>query len=608
MYGLGNVKTSFIYINSQKDLNSLSLNINNLIKRQYKYIEVIFMDGTYYFNERNKLSVSNTDCSITFRAQNKGNVWIVSDGEDYSLKKSIGIYKNRYKVKLKSALDLFSTFQSSNNNTIPLSDTGFLNDTLHTNISDNVIELTDSINKIVKLKLPSELLFLKNKTSFFFKNKLICYKAQWADCCRPILYSDREYIYFHINDYLYKNFSTFVSSMFAWTAKRGRMGRAYQPFYITNVGNTNRADAIYYDKNYLYIPESIKEVHICRYRQFGEFKNITGKINFKNLVFAGTSLDSCIFQTRKFDQFSSGFICVENVKSVSIEDNTIKNFGTSLMRTSNCGEIVVNNNKFVDNYSEMMLELYQKNHSLTFSNNYINNPNRILTGRPSVRTGTMDSTFVFGNEVVNISRTFFLIEDAEKSYVYDNELYNTPEMNKYHVRNFSSDTGVFYHFRNKWAEIRNNIIHDLPSNVHYTGIMVDQGSGNTIIKGNLMYNIGDEAIYCWRNPGIKNSNAGNVMESNIILGNVNYGGYDKNALDNASYKDNIFMNSPEYKVLNNSLATDKGGNLFIDSFEIKDKKIRLPQNAYEKVMKDKNIDYFIKQRMQIFKYLEIKNN
>lgn len=204
--------------------------------------------------------------------------------------------------------------------------------------------------------------------------------------------------------------------------------------------------------------------------------------------------------------------------------------------------------------------------------------------------------YIANNEVVNASRSFIIVGRGVNAIVIKNNLrYNTSDFNRYAVRNFSSDTGILlYSYGNAKLNILNNIVHDLPSNLHYTTIMVDNGTGNVTIKGNLFYNIGNEAIYCWKSGSTPKSNSGNALESNIILSTVNYGGYNKKAADNAFYKDNIFIKSPRYKVLQNSDATDKGGNIWIESYRINNEKVFLPKEPYQKVMNDRNMDAWVK--------------
>ena len=145
--------------------------------------------------------------------------------------------------------------------------------------------------------------------------------------------------------------------------------------------------------------------------------------------------------------------------------------------------------------------------------------------------------YIANNEVVNTSRSFIIIGRGVNAIVIKNNLrYNTPDFNRYAVRNCSSDTST------------------------------------------LLYSYGN----------VK------ALESNIILGTVNYGGYNKKAADNAFYKDNIFIKSPRYKVLQNSDATDKGGNIWIESYRINNEKVFLPKEVYRKVLNDRNMDTWVK--------------
>lgn len=207
--------SSFIYITSQQGFDNLSRNIGNAIRQRVSNIEIIFEDGTYYYNDRNKVVIeSNTSSRITFRAKHTGKLRIVSDGEDYSVSQSVDTVGKWYKVKLKAPLDKYCTFQTPDGKAIPLGDTGYLNDTLQTNISDAAIELVDSVKKVARIKLSPELSFLKNRKQSYFKYSQLCYKAQWSDCYRDILHSNNEYIYFTLTERLLKKWNSYVANMY----------------------------------------------------------------------------------------------------------------------------------------------------------------------------------------------------------------------------------------------------------------------------------------------------------------------------------------------------------------------------------------------------------
>lgn len=593
---------TLISITSQQGFDHLSENIQNAIQQKAPQIEVVFEDGTYYFDDQNKIVIKNNKMSrITFRAKNLGKARIVAAGEDYSKEQSVGTLGNWYKVKLKKPLDKYCTFQTAEGKAISLGDTGYLNDTLQTNISAAAIEVVDSVKRVARIKLPAELMFMSNKKGGYFANSQLCYKAQWSDCYRDILYSDSQYLYFSLNEWLMKEWKSYVVNMYAWT-KVNHKNPPYQPFFVTNVVGKAKIDALCYDDQYLYIPKSIREVHVCRYGEFMRLQGSKAPIIVSGLHFVGTKLAKVI-DSWGGRPYATGYGLMQfrNSSNLTVQQCTFSNMGGQALTLVNAHQAIVTGCKFYNNYTDGMVENYGTR-NFTFTDNKINNPNKVLTRCMGISLDNTVHALITNNEVANVSRTFVIIGVGDSITISNNLLYTTEKVSRYPVRNFSSDTGVLvYSWGNSPFTVEGNVVHDFPANLHLTGVMVDNGTGHATIRGNLFYNIGDEAIYCWRNRAVAKSNSGNMLESNLILGTVNYGGYNKAATDNAYYQDNIFVRSPRYKVLENSDATDKGGNVWADTFRVNAGRVYLPKTIYHKVAKDKRMGNLLKRYVAVEK-------
>lgn len=588
--------STLIYITSQQGFDHLSEYIQNAVRQKSPKVDVVFEDGTYCFNDKNKVVVKdNASTSINLRAKHKGKVRIVSDGETYFVSQSVEQTGKLFKVRLRNPLDKYCTFQTAEGKALLLGDTGYLNDSLQTNISDAAIELVDSVKKVARIKLPPELGFLKNRKQEFFKRSQLCYKAQWSDCYRDILYSDSLYLYFTLNDWLMKEWNSYVANMYLWT-KTNHRNPPYQPFFVTNIKGWGRDDAVFYDDKYLYVPKSVKQVHVCRYGEFMRLQNSRAEVIVSGFNFIGSRLAEYI-ESWGGRNFTTGYGLIKclNSANLSLRQCIFSNMGGEVVTFSNAQNVKVSDCRFYDNYNDGMVETYGNNHLLAFTNNRINNPKKVLTHRMGISLNNTSGVLIAENEVANISRSFVIIGVSDSIIIRNNLLYTTPNVSRHPVRNFSSDTGALvYSWGNSPFTLQGNVVHDLPANLHYTGVMVDNGTGKAIIQGNLMFNIGDEAVYCWKNGGVSHSNAGNRLDSNILLGTVNYGGYDKKAADNAVFMDNVFVRSPRYQALQYSDATDKGGNVWADAFEIKDGKVYLSDTIYKKVMDDLRIDKWVK--------------
>ena len=589
---------SVIYVNSQLDFDNLPKSIDKEIKAKNKKVDVVFANGRYYFNDNNQIFINkNNATSLTFRARNAGKAIITSDGELYTSSDVLRQDGHYNIVKLKKSLDKYCTFQTIDGSAIYLGDTGFLNDSLHTNIAHSSIEVVDTVKRIARVRIDKDLAFLRNKSSEYFQNKYICFKAQGFDCIREILYSDGSYLYFSLNDWLLKKKDSYVTNMFSWSKRA--TGRGYQPYYVINERQKANGNFLFYDNNFVYIPKGQKTLRVCWYDNWLNVENSEANIVIRDLQFNGTRHSKAIDSWGDYKRKDSPLMNLIYSKNITVKNCKFSNIGVMPIIMSNCNSISVYECKFINNYSDNLMNVMGSK-KVQFIGNVIDNPSKIITYRMGISINDSENVLVSNNVVRNISRAFIIMGWKNNNIcITNNELCLSDIYRKYRVRNLSSDTGAFIY---SWGDspfiASNNVIHDLPSNLNYSGIMVDNGTGHSKIIGNLFYGIGDYCVNAWRNGAVNNSNEGNVLDSNVILGKILFGGFDKTNPNNSSYSSNLFLYNESLKAIS-KYATDKGNNRTAEGVSVQNERIYINRNDYSTIIKNKQIDKFVKGYLKV---------
>ena len=591
-------KTATIRIQKQSQFDILHSMLDSMVL-SYDCINVIFDSGKYYFNSDNGINISkNNNCEITFRGS--GKVVFSSKGDDYSKSESVGSYeKDWYIVPLKKQLDKYSTFQDEEGLIVPLCDTGFLNDSLITNISSSQIEVVDSAGGVARILVPSECKDMLNNNQDYFQNSQICYKSQWADAYRPILYSDSKYLYFQLNDWLKKNIKNYVTNGYEWGGTYG--GTKSQAFFVTNIPFALKKGQIMWDDKYIYIPKNIKMLHVSRFHEFASFRNCSGKISFDNLTFCGSAIAPFVESWSGYpDTFPIDLFSFREVKSVFFSNCRFTSLGVNVCRSYDSSGLSVTNCKFDENYTDGIMSL-QRCKDVTIEKNKVQNSHKITTCKSVFSFNKCSNCVVQDNEFTNVSRTILSLGESsgeDNIKVIGNIARNTDEFNKFHRRNMSSDTGVLvYGWGGAQCEITNNVVYNIASNHGFHGIMIDDGVGNVAIRNNLMFNIGDECIHNWKYESSKPLNLNNKLENNILLGKVNYCGYNIALSNNASYSNNVIQKLPTNTHNHIMKATEIEPNTFLTTsdFKVKGKKVAVPKEIYNRFKSVSNVcDYLIK--------------
>lgn len=579
--------TAEIYISSQTEFNGLSKQLQTTTNKGIP-TKVKFAPGLYYFNDNNELLLDSSKSDIIFTAENEA--IFVSDGESYSKKDAIGLENGFYIVPLTSQLNADCTFMDDSMKRLPLADSGWLNQTYHTNIVNSAIEMADSTQGVAKIEIPEELFCLRNKSNDYFKNSRLCYKAQWTDCYRNILYSDSSFIYFELSEHLKNRFKDYVGNMYAWVQKNTSGREGYTPFYVTNLKDVAQQSTVFYDDHYIYFPENVNSVHVCRYKKFLTISNCKGHISIRNLRFCGTATGTHITTYNDVPStYRTDLISFSHSQYLEISNCRFKLLGGGVVHMLQSKDLVIKDNTFCNNYTDMTARFSGNNQTLVFQHNYIHNPSKIITRLTCLYIDKISKAKLSDNVAIDVSRGFLKCRRGDSVLVSGNEVFNTMSFNKYSVRNLSSDGGAFiYASKNAPMIISDNIIHDFPYNHRYNGIYLDGGTGNVQIIGNLMYNIAENAVYSRRLSSIEKSGHNNILKDNIILGKSLYAGFNRSDEDNACFMRN-YLQPETYDSFIKNGATDKGYNIFVETWKIEDQIIRVPSKIYNSILNNQTL-------------------
>ena len=406
------------------------------------------------------------------------------------------------------------------------------------------------------------------------------------------------HIYFDLSEHLVNKFSDYVGSMYSWIVKNSADGKGYVPFFVTNLKEVASADAVYYDDQFIYIPENVSSLHVCKFNKFLSIDECKGQINLYGMNFCGSSSgDQLITYNDIPGSYRMALVRFFKSSSLLVSHCSFRLMGGGSVHMYRSDALVMEDNSFTDNYTDMAAHFSGDNKTFVFRRNFINNLVKIITHINCLYFDKVANVEIFSNTAVNVSRGFIKCGRGENVIVTSNEVYNTEAFNRYKVRNTSSDTGAFvYAHQNCPMLISNNIVHDLSSNYRFNGVYVDSGTGNVVIKNNLFYNVEENAVYCRRVASVSNSGHGNVLEGNIILGNSVFAGSDVKTKDNASFGGN-YLPGTILETISKSRTSDKGGNTALSGWRVDSDAVRIPESAYRKIQSDRSFNDTIKSRI-----------
>lgn len=460
----------------------------------------------YYIKERivakANLSIFSSGATISFYTDKY---------EQSEIHKVVGNHKV---FALKSPLTTFPLFYDSKGNLLRLSTS--VVEGMEVNYIDGDIIAPDSYTSGVEIKIPisSNLRHLINKT---FSKSFGYIDCGWQVVDFKLDHSDSRYFY--------------CTTLNACRTKDFNYDKNYYKkqvrFVLYNV--EIKDDFIYYNDEFLFIPQNIGTVYCINHSQYGtQSPSITTYSNFElkgvNLVgFDGLYIHSGLYN--KCEIIDCKFYnCLGY--ALRIDKKNLK--GVMISNIKNCIF------EFCSIHTNKCLLLY----SMFDNRNCINLSNCTLSRYPS---GCVDyknpdglifvdgDVSVIENVVYNTCRCH-LYFNRGKILAKGNILYNNSKFNSFKQRNLSSDFGFIYcnHVFDNSQDALNNSLHNIiiDGNLIYgaygyqpsaRGIMIDNGRGDVICRNNVIFDT-DSYSMASRDAHsfISSSSVRNIFEENIL--------------------------------------------------------------------------------------------
>lgn len=534
-----------IEIKTQEKYDNISYLINKILGQQPVNHEDININiqikkGIYYFNKPHIIQndkIEKQNIKLTIRGDSNGETFIISKGKQYTLQDIIDKTELHNVCKIQDYHSEYG-FINQNFKKIDITSTADTN-TDQINFSPSSPHVVDKQNKIIRIELPKELSYLKNKGINFFQNSIMYISTQWFDTIVKNLYTDSIYAY---GNYLNNN-----------AIELGYFDNQYKlktRIYITNIIKDNKIpfNKILINNDQIYIPKDITTIYTMENTQAFVFKNLEFKsIELSRLNFAGNSYNA-----------KSSLITFFNCKNININNNIFNNIQSNIISINGnydtkypnkyySSNITLMNNKYYDNGSSVCVITNSEN--ITVTNNY------------SINNGILRKNFTFmipcknfyfkNNKIINFPCNALYISNTREAtkeisgIIEYNEFYNDSLYNAFYKKNGMIDVGVIYSgCHNTNTIIRNNIIHDFHGYGNARGIFLDSGAYNITIEGNLIYNIKagyavDSRFVKPYGRQIQPTNTSNYLKNNIIIGNFKWMG-------NPSYPNQTFISNNIY--------------------------------------------------------------
>lgn len=263
---------------------------------------------------------------------------------------------------------------------------------------------------------------------------------------------------------------------------------------------------IYYDKDFLYVPDNVSKITVVRSKSFSgdptmlvissdlclcdiTFADFC-RIYVKSPLSAECSITGCSFLN-----------CVDAAVHINKEGGE----GVRPVEVSGCTFLrcAVNSD-----YVIRMDSSSPEGNAFEFSDNFISRypEDKVIYKNCSGAVGVYGSAHITDNTVCNTPRDHFFLTKGHIS-ISSNAIYNSDGFNDALDRNLSSDLGLIYcnHIFSKSEEavankdnviaIRDNILYGALSYGNIgTGIYIDDGRGDVLCEGNIVLNCGTSSI------------------------------------------------------------------------------------------------------------------
>lgn len=531
------------------------------------------------------------------------NVTITSIVESYTPSKAIRETQAHYVYKLSNELTLFPLFYDKNDSLLAVSESVI--DNVRVNfVKDDIISSAGfKKGTTIKIPIPENLNHLKGKT---FSSAYGYLDSGWETVNFQLEYSDGSFFYCKtLNNCTTKDFQYDKSTY-----------RKSVRFVLYNA--EVKADAIYYDEEWLYVPKRIGEV--CVVNLPDEKHKVPGITTYSDVDVDGVSfcggtkisihsgknerceIKNCSFRNTLGYALNIVKTNGEGAKVAVVEDCDFQNCsiysGSVVLLNSN-----KNNGKACIEMRGCTVSRYPSNHIV-----YKNSKGGIWA----------DGDILLERNVVYNTCRNHLHLCKGKIIAKGNVLYNTDEFTTQTDRNLSSDWGLIYcdHKYNDTREAldnKSNLI-VIEGNLLYgayayggdaRGVFVDHGRGDVICKDNIILNT---QSYSMDSRSLKKNEASSVRnryERNIVTTNYRLmAGACVEGQNKPVTNGNLLLTKKNSKVLN-IFTDEKDQQLTIEkSCSFKEGKILVPEALYRLIKKSRAWEYdrnFVEKR-SIYKY------
>ena len=560
-----------VRISTQKAFESIVRQIN-LGKEQ----NIILSSGTYFLNQpinaKNKLCITGNNATIMMK------------GETYSPLEAVRVTNSHYVYKLKSAILPYSLFVTRDHKIVDVSESVDNHSKVNVISEDIIGPVEQYIGMELKIPLAKNLSHLANRK---MSNTYGYFDCGWSKIDFIVDRIDHSYIYCkslnktNVKDINYEK-----------THYRDRIR-----YVLYNA--EMKFDEIFYDNDYLYVPNNVGEIRYIPCALYNKSKpSITCSSDvvldgihfseFNGIRISATSNSKCIIQNCIFENTLGAVLTVKKKNTTDAEPVIIKD-----CRFMNCA--------------------IQKDLVISLSSDCIDHPCFFMDGctlsrYPDAKVGYKNcngvvkvngDAIISNNTIYNTCRDHLFFSKG-CSVARGNILYNTSEFNSHIHRNLSNDWGAIYcgHFtKDPHAAAQNkinilllegNYIHDIYGHVKDArGIMIDNGRGDVICRGNLILNTQSYTLDSRdARRTIVTSSIRNVFENNVLGGRYRMaGGIGLQHKDYPISSANVVMG--EYQTVINERIRKKEKDVVypMPIKEVKSTYIIVSSKAYNKLAK-----------------------
>ena len=562
---------NYTKVSTQRQFDAAVAKINN---GQEMYILV--QPGKYVLNvsvrAKAPLSIIGKGATITGRA------------ESYTPSESVRETASHYIYKLRNELTLFPLFYDQNDSLLAVSESVI--DSIRVNYVHGDIHFSPSYKKGATIKIPisENLSHLKNK---HFACAYGYLDSGWDTANFQLERSDDAFFYC-------KTLNNCTTKDFQYDRKTYR-----KPVRFVLYNSELKADAIYFDREWLYVPKRMKDVSVVNLSD--DTHKVSGITSYSDIV-----IDGVFFCGGTKISIHSGKDERCELKNCSFR-NTL-GYALNIVKTNGDGAQVA----IVENCDFQSCSVYSG--SVVLLNSSKNNGEICIEMRGCTVSRYPSNSIIYkntkgavwadgdillqGNVVYNTCRNHFHLCKG-KIVVKENFLYNTDVFTMQKNRNLSSDWGMIYcdhKYKNAREALDNKsnrilIERNLLYGAHAyggdgRGVFVDHGRGDVTCKENIVLNSQSYSIDSRNLKKNEASSVRNRYEQNILTSPYRLmAGVGVDGLNKPVTKNNLLLTTKSSKV-SNWICIEDDKLLKIDSScSFKDGKLSVSEALYDFIMR-----------------------